>query len=289
MDGGRLVFFGRAQRGRSAVSPAVAAWLALIPAACGSFDPTAVTARLDCLGGAVQPMLLPGPDSSVVHPRGLALRIESSLAREDPDFGARLASALRASSVRHYDSMEGVDDKHPHFEICIIEVSASAGPESNDASGVICALSGADVCRRVARSNPWHDLAVALASGDARRVTAIERACQAFVYRVEFRQRTCEGGGALLGLDVEREPEGVMTVGYSDVVRTAAMRAKRSVRSATFDRDANVAKVVRHFGILVTGGVLASDDAYRAEARRVMLDRVPGWLMGSPLEVSVHR
>jgi hypothetical protein len=278
------------QRGRStpsetstrfhrACAALAAAVLAITLASCGSMNPTAVSVRLDCLGGAVQPLLMPRPEPEAVHARGLALRIESPLLQGDPGFVDRLAAALHQVSPRHYATMQGAGDKEPQFEICITEMRFSAGLENNEAAGVICALSRSRCCRRTARDGAWSELAAAMCASEPNGPMNLGRSQCAFVYRVEFRQRTRAGTDGYISRSLAPDEDPAASAGDLDSVGLAAMRVRRALETVDYDPSNGVAKVVRHFGILVDGGLLSTEDACRGEVRRIVLERVPAWLM----------
>jgi hypothetical protein len=264
--------------GRRASSLLAAATLISL-GACSSINPMAVEARFDSVGGAVQPLRLPDPDSEDVHRRGLSLRIDSQLAQEDSEFASRFAAALRQASDGRYESMRDVEGKDPQFEIFITEMSESSGFDESEIGGVAGALAGAGVGLAVA-SDPWLGIGAGSLSGYLLGELLFGENRDAFIYQVEFRQRTSAAGR--LDFDDVAENSGSQGIGGmgDDEIHMAAMRVQKSVDKAVFDTTTNVAREVRYFGILVDGGALSGKDARRAEARRIMLERVPGWLMG---------
>jgi len=248
--------------------------------ACSSINPMAVEARFNSVGGAIQPLRLPDPDSEDVHRRGLSLRIDSQLAQEDSEFSSRFAAALRQASDGRYESMRGVEGKDAQFEIFITEMNESNGFEKSEVGGVAGALAGAGTGLYVARNNPWLGIGAGAFGGYLLGELLFGENRDAFIYQVEFRQRTSAAGR--LDFDDVAENSGSQGIGGmgDDEIHMAAMRVQKSVDKAVFDTTTNVAREVRYFGILVDGGALSGKDARRAEARRIMLERVPGWLMG---------
>ncbi len=263
------------------VAFAAASMLLLTLGSCQSINPMRTDGSVGTVGGALQPLRLPDPDSASVHLGGLALRVDSPLVSGDPGFGARFAASLRDAAGDRYRSMRGVEGKEPQFEIYITEMGESSGFDKNQMAAVLGAAAGGGAGYALGGDNRFWAAASGAAIGGILAPFLFGETQEVFAYAVEFRQRTsAEGGFGFEESSLDRGAQGFGVVDSEQAIAMAASRVQSAVQQTTFEAKTNIAREVRYFAISVKGGALTSEDERRAEARRLMLERVPSWLMG---------
>lgn len=227
-------------------------------------------------GGAIQPDDdLPCAENAV--PKGLRVSIDSSLM--DDEFRAQLAEQMRAAAGGRYVSMRG-ETREPQFELLITEMTNNDKFEPSTVGAIVGGLGGA--AGGAAADSRWRSRGAVIggAAGAGVGWLAFGKQQNVWAFEIKFKQRTSvEGRGKI------NQKQGNATAsGGGQVGNTGMAAGGGSVSDATktvaFDVTSNTAVQTRYVAVAVEGSSFSTESGRKEAAKKVLLERLPGYLMG---------
>jgi len=260
--------------------PTIAALLLLTAAvstACSSLARpfTGPDADFSGAGGAITPDDdLPQPENCV--PKGLRIAIDSSLM--DDAFKAQLAEKMRAASGGRYASMRG-ETKDAQYELIVTEMTNNDKFEPSTVGAIVGGLGGA---AGGAAADKWsvRGAAIGGVAGAAGGWLLFSKQQDTWAFEVKFKQRTsAEGHGRLQQKQANNTNSGGAQTGNTGL-RAGGGSLNDQVKTVTFDVKSNTAVQTRYVAVAVEGGAFSTEAGRKEAAQKVLLERLPGYLMG---------
>lgn len=216
------------------------------------------------------------PPAETCLPKGLRISIDSSLM--DETFRGQLVEKLRAASGGRYASMKG-ETKDPQFELLVTEMTNNDKFEPSTVGAIVGGLGGA---AGGAAADKWSGRGAAIGgvAGAAVGWLAFSKQQDTWAFEVKFKQRTsAEGHGKLQQKQENKTNSGGAQTGNTGLTAGGGS-LNDQVKNVSFDVKSNCAVQTRYFAVAVEGGAFSTQDGRKEAARKMLLDRLPGWLMG---------
>lgn len=226
-------------------------------------------------GGAISPDEdLPVADHCV--PKGLRVTIDSSLM--DADFRGQLVDKLRSTSGGRYVSVRD-EAKEPQFELLVTEMTNNKNFEFSKIGAIVGGLGGA---AGGAAADRWRGRGAVIGglTGAAGGWLLFSKQQDTWAFEVKFKQRTSAAGhGTIQQKQKHGTNSGGGLTGNTGVV-AAGSSLNDQVKSVDFEVASNTAVQTRYFAVAVEGGAFSTVDGRKEAARKVLLERLPSFLMG---------
>lgn len=236
---------------------------------------TGPDAEFSGVGGAIGPDDdLPLSDTCV--PKGLRVTIDSSLM--DAAFRGQLVDQLRSTSGGRYASVRD-EKKDPQFELLVTEMTNNKNFELSKVGAIVGGLGGGV---GGAAADRWGGRGAVIGglAGAAGGWLLFSKQQDTWAFEVKFKQRTSAAGHATIQ---QKQIHGTHSGGGltgNTGVGAAGSSLNEQVKNVDFEVASNTAVQTRYFAVAVEGGAFSTVEGRKEAARKVLLERLPSYLMG---------
>lgn len=236
---------------------------------------TGPDAEFSGAGGAITPDDdLPVSDTCV--PKGLRVTLDSSLM--DEAFRGQLVDKLRSTSGGRYVSVRD-ETKEPQFELLVTEMTNNDKFQPSTVGAIVGGLGGGV---GGAAADRWGGRGAVIGgvAGAAAGWLLFSKQQDTWAFEVKFKQRTSAvGHGKIQQKQAHSTHSGGGLTGKTGV-GAGGSSLNDQVKNVDFDVASNTAVQTRYFAVAVEGGAFSTDDGRKEAARKVLLERLPSFLMG---------
>ncbi|MFO1077224.1 MAG: hypothetical protein U1E73_05805 [Planctomycetota bacterium] len=227
-------------------------------------------------GGAISPDDdLPVAQNCV--PKGLRIAIDSTLM--DTDFRTQLSGKLRETAGGRFVSMRD-QTGDPQYELIVTEMTNNDKFEPSKVGAIVGGLSGG-VGGAVADKR-WRarGAAIGAVAGAAAGWLLFSKQQNLWAFEVKFKQRTSAEGRGKIKQNQRNETSSGGSLQGNTGVGSGGSSANDQTKVVDWDVASNCAVQTRYFAVAVEGGAFSTEAGRAEAAKAVLLDRLPGFLMG---------
>jgi len=210
-------------------------------------------------------------------PKGLRIAIDSTLM--DEQFRGELVDKLRTAAGGRFTSMRGQEGE-PQYELMVTEMTNNDEFEPSTVGAIVGGLGGAGAGAAIDPRWRTRGAAIGAAGGAAAGWLLFSKQQNLWAFEIKFKQRTSAEGRGRIDARQEHNTNSGGGLAGNTGVSSAGGSLNEQTKTVQFDVTSNTAVQTRYVAVAVEGGAFSTESGRSEAAKKLLLERLPGFLMG---------